>query len=428
VAAMAMGIIAGVLAACGEWAYAAGVIALPLMLRWPVQFTFGVYAFLIPFDNVSALGAESSGASLTRYMGFAVILILLSLGLATRRLTAPPRAALWWSLFVFWGALTFGWALDQQIVLERLPIALSLLLLYLVASSFRFTSKEFSAVLVMTVLGACAAAILATYGVFSGASFHNTGRSSLMIGDRETDPNSFSVSLLLPLSLSIGALIQSRRHLVRAGALIALTILGLAQLLTMSRGGLLAIITVVFVYVHRLKLNRRLLLATVSLLLLSVFMPSSFFDRLSLTDRGGPRMDIWTASLGLLPHHGLLGAGLGNFSVAYYSVAGSATGFHGLNRASHNIYLGTTVELGIIGLAFLFFAFREQLRNACNYTLLPYQAACWGMLAAGLTLDVVFRKFFWLCWILLAISTSLSKNNGSDTSLTGCGKTRLGAW
>jgi putative inorganic carbon (HCO3(-)) transporter len=411
-----LGVVAGATAALGGWKYAAGVIALLLILRWPIQLTFGIYAFLIPFDNVTTIGAEASGATLSRYVGLAVIFVLLTFGLVTRRLSVPPRAALWWSLFVFWAALTFGWALDQQVVLQKVPIACSLLLLYLVASSFRFSSKELATVAVMAVLGACAGALLATSSFLSGASFHGTGRSSLVIAGRESDPNFFSDSLVLALSLSVGALIQARRRLVRAGALVAIVILGLAQLLTMSRGGLLATFTVIFVYVYRLKVNRRIILATACILLLAMLMPNSFFERVTLFDRGGPRLDIWTASLGLLPEHGLLGAGLGNFSIAYYSVAGNASVFHGLIRDAHNIYLGIAVEVGIVGLTFLFLAFREQLRHAGHYSVLPYQAACWGMLAAGLTLDVMFRKFFWLCWILLAISSRVSSEDVSDGS------------
>lgn len=415
-AALAMGVIAGAITAYGGWHYAAGLIALVLILRWPVQVTFGLYTFLIPFDNISTIGAETSGATVTRYVGAAVIFVLFSLGLVTKRLSIPPRAAIWWSLFIFWGVLTLGWALDPKATIARLPVAFSLLLLYLIATSFRFTAKELSAVAFMAVLGGCAGALLASSSFFSGSSFHGSGRISLLLGERETDPNVFSASLLLPLSLSIGALVQARRRFVRAGAFLAIAVLGLAQLLTMSRGGLLAIVAVVSVYLYRLKVNRRLVLAIACIAVLALCMPQSFFQRLSLVDRGAGRIDIWIASLKLLPHHGFVGAGLGNFEVAYVSVSGSAPVFHGLTRAAHNIYLGMTVELGIIGLAFLLFAFRDQLRVASRYPLLPFEAACWGMLAAGLTLDVVFRKFFWLCWILLAIAARLSRHARAETS------------
>jgi hypothetical protein len=62
------------------------------------------------------------------------------------------------------------------------------------------------------------------------------------------------------------------------------------------------------------------------------------------------------------------------------------------------------IEVGIIGLTFLLLAFRSQLREARNRFLVPYQAACWGMVVMGLTLDIVWRKSFWFCWILLAMA------------------------
>ena len=61
------GILAGVVAH-GVWLYVAGLVALCLMLLWPVPMTFGLLALLIPFDNVSAIGQEPTGAALTRYI------------------------------------------------------------------------------------------------------------------------------------------------------------------------------------------------------------------------------------------------------------------------------------------------------------------------------------------------------------------------
>jgi len=398
------GAIAGALAACGEWLYGLAVLAAAVMIRWPVQSTLGALAFLLPFDSVSALGAEASGATITRYVAGIAAAVLLGVGLATRRLQAPPRAALWWTLFVVWGVATLAWTLDSQLALERLPTAIWLLLLYLVATSFRLTKRELLVVAALTVLGGCAAALFASSEFLRGNSFEGTARSSLMIGERETDPNQFATSLLLPLSLAIGGMVLSRHRSVRMAATVATIVIGFAVLLTMSRGALVAALAVVLVYLWRMKANPRVLLALGCLALLLLFMPHIFFERLSLGDRGAGRWDIWTASLVLVPRYGILGAGWNNFVVAYTAVAGQAPSFRGYTRGSHSIYLGMLIEVGIVGLTFLFLAFRSQLREARHRLLVPYEAACWGMLVSGVTLDIVWRKSFWFCWILLAMA------------------------
>lgn len=416
-ALVAIGILTGALVAYGGWICAVVLVSIVLILRWPVQVTVGALALLVPFDDLTAVGAAANGPSLTRYVGAVVILVLLSLGLVSRRLSFPSRTAIWWSLFVFWSALSLAWALAPEGVWQRLPTALSLLLLYLVASSFRFTSKELSVVAFMTVLSGCAAALLASSDFFRGSYFTGTTRSSVMMGQRATDPNVFAACLLLPVSLSIGALVKAHRRSVQAGLLLAIVLLGLAQLLTMSRGGLLALLTIVSVYVYRLKANRRLLLAAGGVALLLLCMPHSFFERLSVADRGAGRLDIWIAGLQLVSKHGFVGAGLGNFATAYNSVAGSAPIFQGFNRVSHSIYLGTVVELGIVGLILLILALRAQLQDASRHSLVPYYAASWGMIVMGLTLDVVWEKNSWWCWILTSMAVRAQANNVPDMGI-----------
>jgi O-antigen ligase len=403
----AVGMVVGAVIAYGGWFGAAAVLAGALLLRWPVQVALGAFAFLLPFDSVSSLGAEASGTALTRYAGACVVVVLLGVGLATRRFSVPPRAALWWSLFVLWGVATLGWAINSQFAWERLPTAISLLLLYVIATAFRITEKEMSVVLLLTVLGGCTAAVMASSQFYAGTVYMQTSRSSLMVGNRDTDPNQFAASLLLPLSLATGVVVTGRRKSVRIAAAAAIVALSLAILLSMSRGALVAALALIVVYMCRLGVNRRILMATVCLAALLLVMPQSFFTRLALNDRGAGRFDIWTASMDLVPRYGLLGAGWNNFIVAYTDIAGHASTFRGYTKGSHNIYVGMLIEVGIIGLTFLVLAFRSQLREARTRLVVPYEAACWAMLIMGFTLDIVWRKSFWFAWILLAMAVRM---------------------
>lgn len=403
----AAGAVAGAAIAYGGWLGAAGVLVGTLLLRWPVQVALGSFALLLPFDSISSLGAEATGTALTRYAGACAAVVLLAVGLATRRLSVPPRAALWWSMFVLWGVATMGWAINSQFAWERLPTALSLLLLYVIATAFRITEKEMSAVLLLTVLGGCAAAAMASYQFYSGTVYMQTSRSSLMMGNRDTDPNQFAASLLLPLSLAIGAVVVGRRKSIRIAAAAAIATLSLAILLSMSRGALVAALALIVVYMCRLGVNRRILVATACLAALLLVMPQSFFTRLTLNDRGAGRFDIWSASMDLVPSYGLFGAGWNNFVVVYTDIAGHASTFRGYTKGSHNIYVGMLVEVGIVGLTFLLLAFRSQLREARSRLLIPYEAACWAMLVMGFTLDIVWRKSFWFAWILLAMAVRM---------------------
>jgi len=416
-AIVVVGAAAGLLIVFGQWIYALSLVIVALVVRWPVEIALGSLAFLLPFDSVSAVGAEASGVALTRYVAGLAACALLAVGLATRRLATPPRAALWWSLFVAWGSVTMAWAEAPELAWERLPTALSLLVLFLAATSFRISTRELSAVAVLAILGGCCAALMASSQFYSGTFFHETWRSSLMIAGRETDPNQFAASLLLPLSLGVGGVMLAKSRFLRTGSMLAVITVSLALLLTMSRGSIIAALAIVGVYMYRFGVNRRVMAALACFALLLLFMPQSFFARLALEDRGAGRFDIWAASLGLLPHYGIFGAGWNNFIVVYTNIAGDAPKFHGYTEGSHNIYLGMTIEVGIIGVVFLLSAFRSQLREVRQRIAVPYEAACWAMLVMGITLDIIWRKSFWMPWILLAMAVRARDGKETEAAL-----------
>ncbi len=410
------GAISGAAVAYGGWLGGATLLVCALMARWPVQVALGMFALLLPFDSVSAIGGQATGAALTRYVGGFAAVVLLVLGLISKRLSLPSRAGLWWSLFVLWGVATLGWAANSQFAFERLPTALSLCLLYVIATAFRINKKEMQVVLVLTVIGGCVAAGMSVHEFYSGTFYLQSTRSSLMMGNRDTDPNQFGASLLLPLSLAIGAVVQGRSRKLRVCAIAAIAILSLALFLSMSRGAMAAALTVVVVYIRRLGFNRRIMLAIILLACLLLLMPQSFFARLGLSDRGAGRLDIWTASMDLVPHYGLFGAGWNNFIVAYSGIAGHAPSFRGYTRGSHSIYVGMLIEVGAIGLMFLLLAFRSQLREGKTRDLIPYAAACWGMVVMGITLDIVWRKSFWFAWIIFAMAAQMRRNRTEATA------------
>jgi len=406
-----IGAICGVTAAYFGWLGVLVILAVPLLIYWPVQTALGSFALLLPFDSVSSLGSEATGTALTRYVGGFAAVVLLVTGLMSRRISVPPRESLWWTLFVAWGAATLGWAANPQFVWDRMPTAFSLLAFYIIATGFRITRSEMSAVTVMTVLGAFLAAAFSIYQFHAGVVYEQTTRSSLMMGNRDTDPNQFGASLLLPLALAIGATIQAQTKTLRLVAAAVTAVLSLAILQSMSRGAMVGAAAAVLVYVFRMGWNRRIVLALVAVSALLLFMPHSFFMRLGLSDRGAGRLDIWIASMYLLPHYGWFGAGWNNFIVAYTGIAGHAPSFRGYTRGSHSIYVGMLVEVGIVGLTFLLLAFGSQLRKAGLRKLIPYEAAGWAMIVMGFTLDIVWRKSFWFAWILLAMAVRLENEN-----------------
>jgi O-antigen ligase len=294
-----------------------------------------------------------------------------------------------------------------------------LVVLYLITVSLRIEKKELDWIFGFTILGGCIAAAIASYQYYHGVVWSgDTSRGSLVMGSETgADPNMFAATLLLPLSLATGYVLTAHgwmKRMLMAG-LGAILVLGV--LVSMSRGAFLAVLTIAAVYMYRFRLRGKMLGVFAFLFLPLLVIPHSFFIRLgeALSSGGAGRLDVWQAGLKSLATYGLWGAGFDNFSSVYNNVAGYASHFMGYARDSHNTYLEVGVDMGIPGLFLFFAAIRSQLRAAGSRanklrTYLPVvacEAGCWAAIVCGFFGNMIWRKFFWLPWILLAMSVRL---------------------
>ena len=401
----------------------AALAIIPVAVRWPVQTSLGIYALLVPFDSIAALSQAGTGLTLNKLVGVGASAILLVTGLVGTRFTRPPRAALWWFLFILWGAVTALWALDAGIVLGRLQTSVALFLLYLLAVSFRVSERELSHIGVFAIVGGIVAAAYTDYIYSQGVSLYGvTGRASLISGERGTDPNQFATSLLLPLGLVLGRFLTARRWLERLLLLCATLVIGTSLYLTMSRGALVGLVIMVLSYLYHTRANWRAWLPATALGLVVIWLPDQFFQRLDMPYEAASagRLDIWRVGFRALREYGIVGAGLSNFPFAYDEFAGYQYGFQDYTRGAHNIFLGMWVELGIVGLFFMMAAITSQLRSVRAWRrevaeerdphLLAVESVCLGVLASGFFLDIVWRKAFWLPWILLVLAKRAQKD------------------
>jgi O-antigen ligase len=401
--------------------------AIFLVARWPVGLSLGTYAFLLPFDAVLIVGQVGQiHLHLTWFVGAAAGAVLLTLGLVGRGFVRPPRFALWLSLFVFFAGMSSIWAINAHNAVFRLPVIGLLLFLYLAAVSIRTNENELAIVAWLAILGGCVAGALSLYGFLhaeGGALVQDlSGRETLATDERVTDPNTLGATLILPLSLAVGLLLSSRTWPRRTllGGVVALISIGIYA--TMSRGALVATAVVFAIYLGRSRARRQVLVCIAILGAVLLVMPHAFFLRLNdaLTDRGAGRLDIWYVGWQAFLHHGAIGAGLDCFPDAYNEYVHTAPNFKGFSRAPHNIYLATGVELGAAGLVLLLSAIRGHIvlavksrraesDDSSRLCSISYESACWGLLASGLFLDILWEQYFWLTLMLLVMAASIRR-------------------
>jgi O-antigen ligase len=198
------------------------------------------------------------------------------------------------------------------------------------------------------------------------------------------------LTLGLPLGLLFSGAIERERRVLY---ILAAALMGIAIILTNSRGGMLSLVVEIMflVMVSGVKVRRerrregeekstvRQLAKRAALgfaIVLALFFGVLFFggegalNRLvgtvSADDPTTGRIHFWRGTLGIIRDHPLMGTGLGSFSLAYTRYDRSNGVLFRLEQA-HNDYLQLLSDAGIIGavlgLVFVLLLFRMALRR-----------------------------------------------------------------
>lgn len=379
-----------------------------LSIARPFVFPFGAYVFLLPFDQLLSLEDLAGGSTLTKLLGVSTILVLLLKGSFEKKLQKPDSVTLLWISLVLYGSLSAAWAIEPQLTLGRLPTAFGLMLLYLVASSYKIQNNEIDTLKLFVLAGGLLASLLTIYNF---RSLETAARASVQLGEGQAGLNQLPFDLLLSTSICIERILSGKR-MMKVVFCIMLGIILFSVIITGSRGALLGAGTIVIVYVlctkRKLSLGTILLVVAIALLAAT---PAFFVERLgeALETGGAGRITIWSNGLRALENYWLIGAGLNNFAEAYREVAHFTPFSSGIGRASHNIYLNIFVELGIAGFALMLWgiikhhqAIRSKIINPGSHKIMLRAALC-GMLVASFFLDTFWYKSFWVLWMMIVM-------------------------
>lgn len=407
--------------ATGQWLVVGAVIAIAILVLWPIAVAVGLYVFVMPLDGLAVPGGHGTLTSAAGAFAGAVLLIY---GLGSGRLRALSTSSIWWGLFALWSAISLAWAIDEKLATSGLSSVLGVLGLFGVAAGMRFAERELRAVSSLAILGGAIAGVLL---IIQGPLPETEERATVALAGQMLNPNQVANGLLIPFVLALGSFFSVQRLFAKVLPLAALTLIGTGIFLTGSRGALLSIAVAMVVFALRAGASKRLLAPLVVLGIVLCFLPLSFFQRVrnAATDRGTGRVDIFIAGIQVVKNNPVLGVGLANFPVAYAQYAGFAPVFRGYDRAAHNGYLEVCGETGLIGLALFLAAMLAQLKISArmlahalapNYLLIAAEASCYGLLVYGCFGSIQWRKSFWLGWMLLAIVTRFTATGSGLTA------------
>jgi O-antigen ligase len=242
------------------------------------------------------------------------------------------------------------------------------------------------------------------------------------------------MTLSLPLGLMfVGAIKKDKRLL----CITAIALMGVALLLSGSRGGLVSFLAQIFFLIMLTTKSRSygqiVLKATLAIALVGAIIAGSIFvggessltrfaETVTSENVTTDRSHIWSVTLEVIKNNLPLGAGLGAFGVAYTPY----DSFSGLERVeqAHNDYLQVLSDAGIIGLiigaAFLFLLFREGLRGVKTENtfrrgaIIGALAGCFSVLVHSVFDFVLHTTAVSVLFLTLVSIVVSGRNNYSD--------------
>jgi hypothetical protein len=405
----------------------AGVIALPpallFALNRPYIVPYGLYAALVPFDDLLRFGP---GGTLTKMLGVLATLFVLIYAVRSRRLTRPPLAVWLWLGYMLWTMASLMWTADQT---EGMIVGQTMAALIVMFAAFAVAPIDEAQL--RTVCGCVVAGGVAAsaYGLWVmqhvPALIGNDGavrRVAISANGMTIDPNHFANALLFPLALSLVALVHARSPRAVFVYAIASVLLIAGIAVSLSREAVIASVLIALVllwFSRRRVLGVALGLPIVAAILAAVPAIGTRMSEAFATGGAG-RMSIWQVGIAAWKAHPIIGWGEGGSFDAYdrYYLRVYQAYNAGWSRPPHNSALTALVDLGVIGLLLLVAAvvatvlpLRRIARGDSLYDLrVAVTAALVGILFSSFFIDLTNYKYLWLVLVAAAQLASVARD------------------
>lgn len=336
---------------------------------------------------------------------------------------------------------------EDKFVIDRSIILIMIYFIYTILSSLWFTSFTFdwyfqqfcltAAIVVCTVMRPVTeekiwlykTAIYLSIGVAVIASIFNIpekGHRLVIYITSYMDPNDFACGLAILSSLFFANILK-KKQVVMNVALIG--VVAFLIYCTGSRGGLLTLCVVAFVFILNIKgiEKQRILVILGGLIAAFLILAESGIDpkilgRFSISnilkEGGAGRTLIWSAAIKAFissdPLHILFGYGHGSFGTAVRYVAIG----HGDTYMSHNMFVNALIEGGVTGLALMITGFVSLFWHTIKVKNPLGMMALAGFLTEGISLDAQVYRTFAIAIVLAFLVKSETVENVLYSSIS----------
>jgi O-antigen ligase len=401
---------------------------------------FGFFSFLELLHVGSAISVSKLGGVLLALGWFAFV--LSREGAKSDFLAVHPAMSLVLGMFMGWVALSALWAESTAVVVSSFGRYLLNAILFLIVFTAIRDRRQATLVIAGFLAGAVAAGV---YGlVFATVAVQGYGGR---LTGSNLDPNELASVLVAGLALSVGLAASLKgKYGLRLATLAAGGFCFLATMLTGSRGGLVAlgcmlIAAIVFAGRWRPRVAvTGILVALLAVFYISALAPAGVRDRIKSTQGESPvlegRTTLWQIGERMVRAHPVNGVGAGNFQTSsrhYLLQPGTLFRTDVVligNQVTHNTYLQTAAELGIVGLvlfgSIIVFSLGCSVRAVAHFRKrgdVPGEVlarsvtvAMVGLLVADFFISQMFNKQLWLMLGIGPAMLAISQRSGAKSA------------
>lgn len=388
--------------------------------RDPLRYLLPAYIVTVPFGSKLSLPLPAPLDSLSTPLLILLILTAafqVSLGARTK---APLSGTLpTWVLFLGWAALSAQWSLSAQLTSTGVFNLMALVLLFGVLSVVRVDAAVLRNTQIAIVASGALAGLYALAQLLLLGGLPVEGDAGARFGADILGANNTAAALLLPLAVALPGAVSAGRRAERLVNVAAALLIGVAIVLTGSRGGLLSTVVVFVVIFAATPSGRRQLglfgvVALGALVIVLATNPGGVGSRTDRTSSSG-RSEIWLIAQEACQSYCLAGSGWATFGRVYQEtqpqVPESRVLVRGTAYEAHNIWIEALIQVGLPGLALLglglVLTFRD-IRRLPQRLRAPPLAAFIGTMTASMFLSNFEYKFFWFVLTYVALCRSAS--------------------
>lgn len=376
-------------------------------------FLFTTIVFFRPYELSPSLKFLSNAAF---WIALATLLVFVitQLGLENT-ITVRTREVKLIFLLTVLGAISIPQALEPQKAFNAFYEFVKVVLIFIVMVNVVRTEKRMRILWIVILAATCMLSIDAVINYRMGNFELGNMRIKGSIGGLFDNPNDLALHLVTMVPIALAFFFTSRNPLTKIlflGVAI-LTVSGIV--VTLSRGGFLALLAATALLLWKLARSSRWLLVLVAPALVIgfiVFAPGVYRTRLSTTgdESSMARFDDLKRSVYVASRHPILGVGMDNYIL-----------FSNSNKSTHNAYTQVAAELGtaaaIVYILFIITPFRGLRRiekqsfqsksmRRYHYLSIALQASLVGYMVASFFASVAY---LWYIYYLVAYAVCLRR-------------------